>query len=291
MSRRAKAEVLLALTALIWGSSFVIVKAALADIPPFPFIAARFTLAGLLMLLVMARGHLPRATMGPGLLLGALLFLGYAFQTYGLVYTTPAKSAFITGSSVILVPLISLFHGYRLRIASAGGALLGLVGLYYLVLPSGVGSVNRGDVLTLFGAIAFAVHIVLVGNYTSRFSVRHLAPIQILIVAGCAIVVAAFTPSTVLQIHWTWRMAAAIVVTALFATAFAFSAQVWAQQYTLPAHTALIFSLEPVFAALASRIVLKEHLAGTVLLGSGLILAGMVISEVWGGAPPTPIEG
>jgi drug/metabolite transporter (DMT)-like permease len=175
--------------------------------------------------------------------------------------------------------------------ANVAGARLGLLGLYFLVLPSGVGSVNRGDVLTLFGAMAFAIHIVLVGVYTRRYSFLHLAPGQILVVGIVATLAMPLGPPGSLSIHWTGRLLFAIGVTAIFATAFAFSLQVWAQQYTPPAHTALIFSLEPVFAALASRIVTKEHLGGKILLGSALILVGMVISEVWGGRLPAPVEG
>jgi len=289
LSQRTKAELLLVVTTFIWGSTFVVVKGALADASPFPFIAVRFILAGLLMLGVMARGNLPRAMLLPSLLLGVFLFAGFAFQTWGLVFTTPSKSAFITGFSVILVPLIALFHGYHMRPANAGGAGLGLLGLYFLVMPSGIGAVNRGDVLTLFGAMAFAVHIVLVGTYIRRFSFLHLAPAQILAVGIMATLAVPLAPSHTM--HWTGRLLFAIIVTALFATAFCFGTQVWAQQYTPPAHTALIFALEPVFAALTSRVVTKEHLGGKVLLGSALILAGMVISEMWGGAAPTPVEG
>ena len=195
MSQRTKAELLLVVTTFIWGSTFVIVKGALADASPFPFIAVRFILAGLLMFGVMARGRLPRQALLPSLLLGILLFTGFAFQTWGLVFTTPSKSAFITGFSVILVPLISLFHGYPMRAANAGGAGLGLLGLYFLVLPSGIGAVNRGDLLTLFGAMAFAVHIVLVGTYTRRFSFLHLAPGQILVVGIIATLAVPFAPS------------------------------------------------------------------------------------------------
>ena len=289
LSPRTKAEILLVVTTFIWGATFVIVKGALADASPFPFLAVRFTLAGLLMFWVMARGRLPREVLLPSLVLGILLFTGYAFQTWGLVFTTPSKSAFITGFSVILVPLISLFHGYPLRAANASGAGLGLLGLYFLVLPSRMGAVNRGDLLTLFGAMAFAAHIVWVGIYTRRFSFLHLAPGQILAVGIIATLAVPFAPAWTL--HWTGRLVFAIAVTAIFATALAFSIQVWAQQYTPPAHTALIFTLEPVFAALTSRLVTKEHLGGKALLGAALILAGMVISEVWGGATPAPVEG
>jgi drug/metabolite transporter (DMT)-like permease len=289
LSKRTKGEILLVVTTFIWGSSFVIVKDALADASPFPFLSVRFILAGLLMFGFMARGRLPRETLLPSLLLGILLFTGYAFQTWGLVLTTPSKSGFITGFSVILVPLIALFYGQSIRAANAAGAGLGLLGIYFLVLPSGWEAVNRGDVLTLFGAMAFAVHVVLVGKYTQRHSFLHLAPGQIMVVAVLATLAVPVAPTSTL--HWTGRLVFAIVVTAIFATVFAFSAQVWAQQYTPPAHTALIFALEPVFAALTSRVVTHEHLGGKVLLGSALILAGMVISEVWSGTPPAPVEG
>ena len=148
---------------------------------------------------------------------------------------------------------------------------------------------NRGDLLTLFGAIAFAVHIVLVRGYTRRYSFLHLAPAQILVVGILSTLAVPLGPA--FFVHWTARLIFALAVTAIFATAFCFSTQVWAQQYTPTAHTALIFALEPVFAALASRVAMKEHLGGKVLLGSALILAGMVISEVWGGAGPAPVEG
>jgi drug/metabolite transporter (DMT)-like permease len=289
LSQRTKAEILLVIATFIWGSSFVIVKGALADASPFPYLAVRFILAGLLMLGVMARGRLARETLLPSLVLGILLFTGFAFQTWGLTLTSPSKSAFITGFSVILVPLIGVFRGHTMRAATAGGAGLGLLGIYFLVMPSGIGTVNRGDVLTLFGAMAFAAHIVLVGNYTRRLPFLQLAPGQILVVAMLATLAVPFAPASTL--HWTSRLVFAIVVTAVFATAFAFGTQVWAQQYTPPAHTALIFALEPVFAALTSRVVTQEHLGGKVLLGSALILAGMVVSEVWGGAGPAPVEG
>jgi drug/metabolite transporter (DMT)-like permease len=289
LARRSKAELLLVVATFIWGATFVVVKSALTDAPPFPFLAMRFLLAGVLMLAVMAHGRLPRKALLPSLLLGIMLFAGFAFQTWGLVFTTPSKSAFITGFSVILVPVISLLHGYRLRPANAFGAGLGLLGLYFLVTPSRLGAVNRGDLLTLFGAMAFAIHIVLVGLYTRRFSFLHLAPGQIMAVGIIAALAIPLGPSS--AVHWTSRLVFAIVVTAFFATAFCFSTQVWAQQYTPPAHTALIFALEPVFAALTSRVITKEHFGGKVLVGSALILAGMVISELWGATAPAPVEG
>ena len=288
MSRRAKAEALLVVITLIWGSTFVVVKGALSDISPLPFLAVRFTVAGVLLLAVLGRGRVAREALVPGVVLGVFLFAGYLCQTFGLTLTTPSKSAFLTGFSVILVPVILFFRGSRLRPPSVVGALMGLAGIYFLVLPSRLETVNRGDLLTLLGAVSFAVHIVLVGSYTRRLSFLHLVPAQILTVGLLAALATPFGPAHVL--HWTRRLILAWVVTVVFATGIAFSVQNWAQQYTPAAPTALIFALEPVFAVLTSRLVMGERLGGKVLLGSSLILGGMVLSEVWGGRTPSPME-
>jgi drug/metabolite transporter (DMT)-like permease len=289
VSQRAKAEILLVIVTLIWGATFVVVKGALRDASPLPFLAVRFTLAGVLLLLVMSRGLVDRQALVPGFVLGIFLFAGYLFQTTGLLYTTPSKAAFITGSAVILVPFMQVLHGFRLRGATIAGALLGLGGIYFLVLPSGLHAVNRGDILTLFGALSFAVHIVLVGTYTRRVSFRHLVPVQILAVGLLA--AAALPLNWNFRLVWTVGLILALLVTATLATGFAFAVQNWAQQFTPPAHTALIFALEPVFAALTSRLVMGEKFGGKVFLGAALILAGMVVSEVWGSTTPSPVEG
>jgi len=276
-------------TTLIWGSTFVVVKGALRDASPLPFISIRFTLAGVLLFLVLRGGWMRFAALAHGIVLGIFLFAGYLFQTSGLLYTTPSKSAFITGFAVILVPFFQTLHGFRLRKATVVGALLGLLGIYFLVLPSGMRAVNRGDLLTLVGATSFAVHIVLVGSYTRRFSYRHLVPVQILTVGLLA--ASAWPLGFGGRLNWTLALVGAILVTAVLATGFAFSVQNWAQQFTPPAHTALIFALEPVFAALSSRLVMGERLGGKIFLGSALILGGMIVSELWSGSTPSPVEG
>ena len=288
MSRRAKAEALLLLITLIWGSTFVVVKGALADAPPLAFIALRFSLAGTLLFVLVARGRLDREALGPGLVLGVFLSAGYLCQTTGLLYTTASKSAFITGFSVILVPVILVFRGARLRPAAAAGAVLGLAGLYFLVMPAGLEGVNRGDVLTLIASVSFAFHIVLVGHY-ARLSFLHLVPVQVLLVGLVALSASPLAGG--LTLRWSTRLAVALAITSVLATAFAFSVQSWAQQYTPAAHTALIFALEPLFAAIASRLVVSEHLGGKVLQGAVLILSGMVVSEIWGGMGPSAMEG
>jgi drug/metabolite transporter (DMT)-like permease len=286
---QTKAEFSLAAITAIWGFTFVIVKGALADASPLPFLAVRFVLAGLLLLAVLGRGRVGRETILPGSIMGVFLFGGYLFQTWGLVYTTPSKSAFLTGFSVILVPLIMMLMGQKLGPATLVGAVLGLAGIYLLVAPSGMSGVNKGDIFTLVGATSFAVHIVLVGRYTKRFSFLHLVPVQILVVGVFASAALVIFPAQ--KWHFSARLAVAILVTALLATGVAFSVQNWAQQYTPPAHTALIFALEPVFAAISSWLVVGEHFRGRTLAGAGLILAGMVVSEIWGTRVATPVEG
>jgi drug/metabolite transporter (DMT)-like permease len=289
LSTRTKAEAFLVLVTGIWGCTFVIVKGALADASPVPFLAVRFMLAGLLLLGFLGRGHLERGTISPGSILGAFLFAGYLFQTWGLVYTTPSKSAFLTGFSVILVPLILMLSGLRMGSATLLGAVSGLAGIYLLVAPSRMAGVNRGDILTLAGALSFAFHIVLVGHYTKKFSFLHLVPVQILVVGLLSSVALPIVPGQ--KLHLSARLVVAILVTAVLATGVAFSVQNWAQQYTPAAHTALIFALEPVFAALSSRLVIGEHFGRRTLAGAGLILAGMVVSEIWGARAASPVEG
>jgi len=289
LSTRTKAETFLVVVSAIWGCTFVVVKGALTDASPLPFLAMRFILAGLLLLAVLGRGQVDRESILPGFILGLFLFGGYLAQTWGLRYTTPSKSAFLTGFSVILVPVIMIFYGLKTRSVNLLGGVLGLLGIYLLVAPSGMAAVNRGDILTLAGAVSFAAHIVLVGHYTKKFSFLHLVPVQILVVGLLSLIALPFVPARTL--HLTGRLVVAILVTAVLATGVAFSVQNWAQQYTPPAHTALIFALEPVFAALSSWLVMGEHFGGKVLLGSGLILAGMMISEIWGGRLPSPVEG
>jgi drug/metabolite transporter (DMT)-like permease len=289
LSTRTKAEAFLVVVTAIWGCTFVVVKGALADASPLPFLAVRFMLAGLLLLAILGRGQVDRSTILPGSILGLFLFAGYLLQTWGLIYTTPSKSAFLTGFSVVLVPVIMMLSGFRMGSATLVGVVLGLFGIYLLVAPSGMAAVNRGDILTLAGALSFAVHIVLVGHYTKKFSFLHLVPVQVLVVGLLSLVALPFVPDQTL--HLTGRLVGAILVTAVLATGVAFSVQNWAQQYTPAAHTALIFALEPVFAALSSWLVIGEHFGGRVLLGSGLILAGMVISEIWGASLPSPVEG
>jgi len=170
MTKRFRADLSLAFCSLLWGATFVVVKNSLGYSSAFVFLAARFTLAALLM--AAFRPRVFRALKNEELLAGAALgffmFGGYAFQTAGLQYTTPAKSGFVTGSSVVLVPLLlGIFWGRRLTLWVYAGVFAAVFGLYFLTVPiEGVSHLNRGDLLTFVAAGLYAMHIILVGDST-----------------------------------------------------------------------------------------------------------------------------
>jgi drug/metabolite transporter (DMT)-like permease len=289
MRRRAKADLALVLITLFWGATFTVVKGALDHASVFAFMVARFALAALLMAVIYRKAlrRLSRAEILAGAQIGFLMFAGYALQTFGLVQTTPSKAAFITGSSVVMVPvLLALFWKRRIGIGVWAGALAALAGLYYLSVPrEGFSGLNPGDPLVLVCALMFALHIILVGRYSGEHSVGGLSFLQVATTAILAIVavpVAGAAKLESLRFDGSSELVTAVLITAVLATAVAFSVQVWAQQYTTPTHTAIIFSLEPVFAALTSYIVAGERLAGRALLGAVLILLGIVLAELKG---------
>src|ERR1043166_8965432 len=190
MSQRLRAELALAFCTFLWGSTFVVVKNSLEQSSVFVFLAVRFSLAGLCMAVFRPRvlRVLQREEIFAGVRLGFFMFCGYAFQTAGLQYTTASNSGFITGSSVVLVPLIlALFWGKRVTLWVYFGTIAAAAGLYFLtVSASGIAHLNRGDVLTFFAAASYAVHIILVGEYTREHSAAALSVLQVVACAGMA---------------------------------------------------------------------------------------------------------
>ncbi|HEV2287594.1 MAG TPA: DMT family transporter [Candidatus Acidoferrales bacterium] len=290
-SRRIQADLALALCALIWGATFVVVKDALAAASVFVFNALRFSLAAAVMALVYWRAlrKMDRATFFAGALIGCFMFGGYTFQTLGLKFTTPSKAAFITGAGVVMVPvLLAIFWKRRVHRWVWAGALAALVGLYYLTVPrSGFEALNVGDFLALGCAVMFALHIIVIGRYSSRHSVGALSLLQVgmtaLFTSLCLPVLDA-TRWEPPRLHWTPNLVFAVLITAVGATALCFSLQVWAQQYTTPTHTAILISLEPVFAALTSVCIAHEVISRRVLLGAALVFIGILLAEMKGPA-------
>ncbi len=292
MSSRIKADLALAACTLIWGATFVLVKSALRDASVFAFIATRFVIATALMAAIFWRPlqKTTRAEIRAGAWIGLLMFTGYVFQTVGLLGTTPSKAAFITSSSVVMVPVLQgIFWRSRIGAWVWAGAASALAGLYLLTVPrSGLTGLNHGDLLVGACAIAFALHILFVGHFSPKHSTGALSFHQVAATAALSLValpIVTLTHLEAFRFRPSPELLLALVVTAAFATAFAFSVQVWAQKRTTPSHTAILFSLEPVFAGLTSFLFFGERLSSRALIGAGLILAGIVLAEMKGPAP------
>lgn len=275
--KRTADGVLLFVTAL-WGVTFVVVKGALGDADPLSFLALRFGLGAVTAALV-ARGALKT----PGLwkaagVLGVCLMSGYQLQTWGLVSTSPSRSAFLTGLCVILVPFISAALFRRpLVVPALVGAAIAVGGLYLLTGAGQSQGSPLGDGLTLGCALAFAFHIALTERYASKFPPFALVAAQLVVTAG---VFAAIAPLGALRVAWTPGLLAAIGLTGILATTVGIGLQTWAQARTSAVRAALIYALEPVFAVGYSTVITHERVGATELLGGGLIVLGVVVGEV-----------
>jgi drug/metabolite transporter (DMT)-like permease len=283
---RWQAEAALALVAVIWGGTFVIVKQALTDISTLYFLFLRFSLASVCMALLFAPGFRKmqwrevRRGLARGAVAGLLLWLGYILQTLGLKYTSAGNSGFLTGLYIVLVPLIgAAIFRRRPGGREVGGILVAAVGMVVMTLPSLEANfhMNPGDLLTLACAAAFACHLLTLGYYSQRETTEALALGQIAcaaILSACALTIE--PPRAV----WSGALWMALGVTAVFATAAAFFLQTWAQRYTTATRTALIFALEPVVALAAAVWLGGEALTGYAVAGGALILAGILAVEL-----------
>jgi drug/metabolite transporter (DMT)-like permease len=276
-----RADLALAGAAFLFGTTFLVMQDAVADVEPIPFITARFAIGSLVLLPVaVVRGRREQAR--PLLLAGAsaavALAAGYVFQTTGLQYTTSSVSAFLTYLLVVFVPLLSAVVLRRPpRPATALGVALAIVGLWLLTEGAGIG-LGRGEVLSILCALAFAVHILVLSEVANRHDIVVLNALQFGLVA-----IALFVPG-LLAGGYGFPASAwwAAIYTGIVVNAVAFGLQLWGQQRVSPSRTALVLMLEPVFAAILGYVD-GERIGPAGALGAGLILAGILVSE-WGQA-------
>jgi drug/metabolite transporter (DMT)-like permease len=276
------ADLSLLMVTAIWGTTFVIVKNAIEQITPMYFLALRFTVAALVLAIFPGtmrglKGHWQKA-MAPGLMLA----LAYALQTYGLLYTTASRAGFITGLSVILVPVMySVFRRVRPGAHVMAGALVSTLGL---ALMSGSSSIplNAGDIMVLGCAFGFALQIILVGQMA-----KSVPPLS-LTLGMLATAALLFWPGALQELFYhgtapvpSLSVLSAALATAVFATSLAFYLQCKMQRFTTPSHTALIFSAEPVFAALFAFLLAGEVVGRAGVVGGGLIVSGILLVEIY----------
>ena len=269
------------------------VKDALADISVFGYLAARFVLGALPMIWLYREDlrKMTRDELWAGVQVGIFMFGGYAFQTAGIARTTPSKAAFITGLSVVLVPVfLAAFWRKKIGAWAWGGAAASFAGLYLLTVPKqGLADLNRGDLLVMGCAVLYALQIIFIARYTGKYSLGALSCLQVILAGVGATIAVPILNATRLEpffVRFTFQMEFGVIVTAIFTTALAYPLLVWGQRHTTATNTALILTSEPVFAAITSFLVLHERLGGRPLAGALLILSGICIAE-WKGTIPS----
>ena len=274
------AQAALVVVTLIWGITFVMVKDALNDAGPFTFGALRFIIAGILTLIIVNKSifTLTKTELGGGLVCGFCLFCGYAFQNFGLMQTSASKSAFITSVSVLMVPIILyLFNIQQVKIKIWIAVALATIGLYILLDPRG-SKTNWGDILTFGCALGFAFHIIFQGYYVKK-KVRIL---PFFLVQSWAVSGLSFFNSVIFEPNfaiWSSRLISALLVTGIAATFISILIMIWAQQILNPSQTAIIFALEPVFAAFFAVVFAGEILGFFGYIGGGLIVLAVAYGE------------
>jgi drug/metabolite transporter (DMT)-like permease len=266
---------LVAVTA-IWGSTFIVVQDAVAQMPVMDFLGIRFTIAAIVMFALrpsclsgMTRPRLIRSVV-----LGLLLGLGFITQTYGLQHTSAAISGFITGMFVVLTPVVSwVLLKRKTGISIWGAVALATVGLGLLSLRGW--SMGIGELLTLFCALFFALHIIGLGEWSARRDIYGMAVVQITVVAVISMAAATIDGITLPPNNTVWG---AVILTAVFASAIGFLVQTWAQSLIAPTRVAVTMTMEPVFAGFFAVVIAGDHLTLRIILGATCVLIAMIIT-------------
>jgi drug/metabolite transporter (DMT)-like permease len=285
-----KSNLLLLLTAIIWGFAFVAQRLGMEHIGPFTFNTARFTLGSLSLiplLIINKRKKFERVSFLPlndkalffgGIAAGTTLFLGATFQQSGLVFIEAGKAGFITGFYVILVPILGLFVKQKTSLLTWLGTIVAIIGLYFLSIDESL-NVNLGDVLVLIAAFFWAIQILVIGFYSTKVDPFQLAFLQFVI---CALLscVAALVSETIIFSNILLAYLP-ILYAGLFSVGIAFTIQVVAQREAHPANAAIIMSLEAVFAVIGGWIILNEIISIRGLIGCWLMFIGMILSQLY----------
>ncbi len=280
---KVRAEIILLGVVVIWGYTFPVVKNVLNSVPPFTFLTYRFFLAfSLIYLLFRSRlKKINSLTIKKGFLIGLFLFIGYFGQTVGTQYTTATKTAFITGISVILVPMIAFFWlQERIQGNSIIGVILAMAGLWLMNSNGTMVHINFGDALVFLGAFGFAFYIIAVDIYTKRLDYVQLVFIQLVTVFMISLLTAIFREKESLHLSYDISVWWAVAMNGAFATALAFYLQNRFQQYSTPTRIAIIFSAEPVFGAIFAYLLLGEKISIFGFLGGIAIFTGMFIAQI-----------
>jgi len=280
--REYGADFLLFLVALAWGSTFFIVQEVVDKTPVYIFLFWRFFLASVLMALISYKKilHIDFKTLKAGLILGVFMFLGFAFQTFGLTLAYSSTVAFLTGLNVLIVPFL-LFLMFKKKASSYSvfGAITAGIGLYFLTYGGSLGF-GVGEFYAFICAVMFALHIVFTDRYSKRYDVLLIVTIELFVVAMLSFFASLIFEHSFMPKQINKTFIEAIIITVLFATVFAFVVQTAMQRYTTPAKTAIIFTMEPVSAGIFGYFFANEVFSIAQLGGAMLILFGMISAEL-----------
>jgi drug/metabolite transporter (DMT)-like permease len=273
--------------ATIWGLAFVAQRVSLDHFGAFTFNGLRFALGALslvpLTFLFKPSGLSPdqaswKAALKPGLLAGVVLFIAAGLQQVGLLWTSAGKAAFLTGFYILLVPIFGMFLKRHPTPGVWVGAVLGLAGLYFLSVTEAF-TVGPGDALQLLGAVFWTVHILVIDRFSPRLDPLKLSVVQF---AVCSILsFAVGLPREPFSMAGLQAGLVPLLYAGFGSVGIAYTLQVVGQRGVPPGPAALILSLETVFAAIGGGLLLGEVLGPRELLGCGLMLAGMVLAQVW----------
>ncbi len=288
-----KGEINLLIVTLLWSATFAIIKGVLSDISSMLFIGLRFLIAGVILLpfIIYKKLDWKNSNLLPPIFLGVLLFIGFSTQTVGLKYTSATKSAFLTGSAVAIIPILQLFvEKKKPKTGSIIGVAVVLIGILFLSGGNSIGTLlndistnfNFGDFLTLICAFFFAWYVVYLSMLSSKYNFWMLLIIQVGVAAILAFALAIIFDVInyeLLKINFTTQLGFGIFYTAIFATLITTTLQTKYQKLVTPTKAGIVYSFEPIFAAVIAFIFLSEKITPFGLLGATLIFVGLIISE------------
>jgi len=283
-----KSNLLLLLTAAIWGFAFVAQRVGMEFVGPFTFNGVRFALGACSLIPLILyykkssqdtgkRPHELKCVVGAGLLAGLVLFLGATLQQIGLVYTTAGKAAFITCLYIVLVPMLGIFLKQYISISTWFGCLLAILGLYLLCVKENF-LISYGEFLELVGAFFWAIHILVIDRFAKKVDILKLSFVQFMTCSILSLITALFIES--ISIEALGQALVPILYGGIFSVGIAYTLQVVGQKNAEPSHAAIILSMETVFAAIGGWIILNEKLGIQELLGCAIMLVGMLLSQL-----------
>ncbi len=278
--KRYKGEIILLLTSIMWGGGFIATEFSLGSMTPLQVMTIRFLIATIILCSVFFNQlkQISKSTLKKGTLAGFFLFVGFVFQTVGLKYTTVSNNAFLSAIAVIFVPIIGIFLGRKIDRYGIIGTILTVIGIAFLTINGSLTSINIGDVLTILGAMFYAIQILLVDMFAKEEDVTVFTIVQITMCFLFSLITMLIRGD--LSFNITFNSGGGVIYLAVFSTAIGLFLQVLGQKSTTETRAAIIMSTESVFGTIFAIILLNQALTIKVIIGCIIIFIAIIISEV-----------